>query len=314
MVVEGFDIIGDIHGHADALLRLLKKLGYQENDGFYSHSHRKVIFLGDFIDKGKEQEKVINIVKNMVDNGAASAVMGNHEFNAICYHTNDPKTGKPLREHSPSKRGQHEAFLKEYPLGGEKTKKVIDWFKKLPLFLEMDEFRVIHACWEQDLIDDIALKLKPKNIMTDDFLFKEGQRDTLEFETVEVILKGLELKLPEGVTFPDQYEKPRGDIRIKWWSKEATTYHEYAVVHKDELDKIPKIALSDDIEIREYPNEDKPVFFGHYWFTDEPKILKLNVACLDYSVANKEKLVCYRWNTGDKELSNKQFRMVDAID
>ena len=41
-------------------------------------------------------------------------------------------------------------------------------------------------------------------------------------------------------------------------------------------------------------------------------MLKKNVACLDYSVANKEKLVCYRWNEGDTELSNDNFMMVDA--
>ena len=47
-----YDIIGDIHGHADELEKLLEKLDYSWTDGCYRHSNRKVIFLGDFIDRG----------------------------------------------------------------------------------------------------------------------------------------------------------------------------------------------------------------------------------------------------------------------
>ena len=81
---ENYDIIGDIHGHASTLIQLLKDLGYEKDEaGVFSHKERKVIFLGDFIDRGKEESLVINIVRPMLDNGHALAVMGNHEFNAI---------------------------------------------------------------------------------------------------------------------------------------------------------------------------------------------------------------------------------------
>ena len=46
------DIIGDIHGHADKLVRLLLQLGYKNIDGVYQHSDRKAVFVGDFIDRG----------------------------------------------------------------------------------------------------------------------------------------------------------------------------------------------------------------------------------------------------------------------
>ena len=48
----GFDLIGDIHGHAAPLRRLLGRLGYEETDGCYRHPERRLIFLGDFIDRG----------------------------------------------------------------------------------------------------------------------------------------------------------------------------------------------------------------------------------------------------------------------
>lgn len=60
-----YDIIGDIHSHANALEALLDKLGYDIIDGVYQHKKNKVIFLGDFIDRGPQQREVIEIVKPM---------------------------------------------------------------------------------------------------------------------------------------------------------------------------------------------------------------------------------------------------------
>ena len=37
---EGLDFIGDIHGHADALEALLRRLGYVEDNGCYRHATR----------------------------------------------------------------------------------------------------------------------------------------------------------------------------------------------------------------------------------------------------------------------------------
>ena len=39
-----YDIIGDIHGHADALEKLLEKLGYQKHQGVYKHSTTRPFF------------------------------------------------------------------------------------------------------------------------------------------------------------------------------------------------------------------------------------------------------------------------------
>jgi len=35
-----YDIIGDIHGHADELIELLELLGYRQHNGSWSHSTR----------------------------------------------------------------------------------------------------------------------------------------------------------------------------------------------------------------------------------------------------------------------------------
>ena len=57
----GYDIIGDIHGHATTLEALLTELGYAPVDGVWCHPDRQAIFLGDFIDRGPQQRAVIQI-------------------------------------------------------------------------------------------------------------------------------------------------------------------------------------------------------------------------------------------------------------
>jgi hypothetical protein len=309
---NNYDIIGDIHGHATTLLCLLETLDYSlDDEGVYHHKERKAVFLGDFIDRGSEESKVINIVKPMIEKGYALAVMGNHEFNAICYHTDHPETGEPLRQHSDKNTKGHKAFLAEYPLKGKKTKEAIEWFKTLPLFIELDNFRVIHACWNQGHFDFIKPLLDIDNTLTDDLYIKASNKGSKEYDAIEVLLKGLEIPLPNGSSFKDKDGHTRTDIRIKWWKEDAKTYQDYAQVPEDQLDNIPHVALSGDVSNPEYPKENKPVFVGHYWFSGAPEILRSNVACLDYSIANKEKLVCYRWNNGDTSLSNTQFIHVD---
>jgi hypothetical protein len=42
-----YDLIGDIHGHADELAQLLEALGYKKAGWMYRYPDRKVIFLDD---------------------------------------------------------------------------------------------------------------------------------------------------------------------------------------------------------------------------------------------------------------------------
>jgi len=86
-----YDVIGDIHGHADELKELLGKLGYKKNaQGVYEPPEgqdRKAVFIGDFIDRGPNNFAVIDIVSKMVEAGRAHAIMGNHDLNFILYTT-----------------------------------------------------------------------------------------------------------------------------------------------------------------------------------------------------------------------------------
>jgi hypothetical protein len=305
---QNYDIIGDIHGYASKLEELLLSMSYRKNsDGYYQHPDRLVIFVGDFVDRGNQQKAVINLVRPMVDNGAALAVMGNHEFNAISYHTNHPQSEKPLRKHNENHTFQHQAFLDEYTDKDDVTD-VVNWFKSLPLFLELDEIRIIHACWNNDAMVSIQDELDRNNCLNEAFLVKANQPGTRQFEAVETLLKGLELDLPNGQSFKDSYGKSRTRIRIKWWQTESSTYKNLAIVPKSNLDSVPDINASiEALGDFQYSLSEKPVFCGHYWFTGKPTKQQKNVACLDYSVAKEGDLTAYRWNKGDKEINNDNF-------
>ena len=81
-----FDIIGDIHGCCDELEMLLAKLGYVKNNGIYSHPQgRKAVFIGDFCDRGNRNADVLRLVMDMVKNGNAVAVAGNHDVKLLKY-------------------------------------------------------------------------------------------------------------------------------------------------------------------------------------------------------------------------------------
>ncbi|HEY4386095.1 MAG TPA: polynucleotide kinase-phosphatase, partial [Ktedonobacteraceae bacterium] len=82
-----FDIIGDIHGCFDELAILLQQLGYQitpptEEQPAYKVTPpegRRVLFLGDLVDRGPRIPDVLRLVMDMVADGLAFCVPGNHE-------------------------------------------------------------------------------------------------------------------------------------------------------------------------------------------------------------------------------------------
>jgi len=204
--VQHYDIIGDIHGQATKLENLLETLSYKLINNVYQHASRKVIFVGDFIDAGPEETKTLTIVKNMVEANSALAIMGNHEFNAICYAT--PNSDKPntyLREHSSKNFGQHQAFLTEYPFGSQKHTDIINWFKSLPVYLDLEQIRVIHACWHEDSLAIINKSLNENKTIPDHMFITASDKSHEHYDAIENVMKGLEQQLPHGVTFKDKY-------------------------------------------------------------------------------------------------------------
>jgi protein phosphatase len=77
-----FDIIGDIHGCRSELETLLGRLGYDLPAGRHPDG-RKVVFLGDLVDRGPDIPGVLRLVMRMVEAGSALCVPGNHEMKLL---------------------------------------------------------------------------------------------------------------------------------------------------------------------------------------------------------------------------------------
>lgn len=308
-----YDIIGDIHGHSQSLKSILTKLGYENQSGIYRHSSRKVIFLGDFIDRGNYQREVIDIARAMIDSGNALAVMGNHEFNAIAYYTDGHECGGYLRSHSDKNKGQHQAFLDAYQGSPAAYEDTINWFKTLPLWLDLGDLRVIHACWDSQEIAEILKYQDGEHYLSEKLLRESCRNGTWQFRAVETILKGKEIPLKPGVSFKDKDGNVRHDIRVRWWDREATSYKGAFMGPESARTHIPDDQIEGD-HLVEYSHEAPPVFLGHYWMEGEPVPLAPNIACLDYSVAKPGgKLVAYRWD-GEQILDPGKYVWVERIE
>lgn len=301
------DFIGDIHGNADYLIKLLKKLGYKYNGKHWEHKSRKAFFLGDYIDRGPKQLETIKIVKNMCDNNQAQAIMGNHEFNAIAWFLQD-ENGDFLRSHEEKHLKQHKMFLEE--INDKQHKEIVEWFLTLPIWVETEKYRAVHACWCNESIKKLKNHLNNGTIETKSNFIKIYQDKTL-LESLKILLKGPKVKLEPGIHFYDEYGNLRNKIRIKWWGKEQTTFKDAALLPEKTKEKISNKPLQNNYHY----TDKKPIFFGHYWMSSEqPTILRENIVCLDWSIAGKsehKKLCSYRWN-GEKKLSNNKLVWVQA--
>ncbi len=298
------DIIGDIHGYADTLAALLQKMGYEKNKGVYAHPERKVLFVGDYIDRGHQIKETLAIVRAMVDTENAVALMGNHEYNAVCFHFQETEGGH-LRKHDIKNIIQHYETLKQFQNRQSEYEDYIDWFKTLPLYYETEHFRAVHACWDASHIQYLRQHLKDDRL-TYDLIYQSVAVGTPLNEAVDVTLKVKELKMPEGLFFKDKDGTKRTDIRIIWWENPATmTYQQISV---EKIDHLPDSAIDiNNISNSDYYREDdKPVFFGHYWLKGQPVIYRNNICCLDYSVAKGGHLVAYRFDD-EKDLDNAKL-------
>jgi len=309
-----YDLIGDIHGYAGHLQALLKKLGYREQSGVWAHPERQVIFLGDFVDRGLGQLETVRIARSMVEQGSALAVMGNHEFNAVAYATEDPmQPGQFLRAHDKKNTSQHAAFINAVGEGSALHQDTINWFRTLPLYLDLPGLRVVHACWHEPSLQVLDAYLDAKNRLLEASWYLATQKGHEAYDAVEIVLKGLEIPLPAGIQFLDKDKHPRQHIRSRWWQAGASTYQDTAIVPPEVLANIPQHPIPEDL----LPGYDgkKPLFLGHYWMqAQKPVPLTEHIACLDYSVANEHvegsnqhgKLVAYRWQ-GEQILTPDHF-------
>ena len=327
---SSIDFIGDIHGHYDELVVLLKKLGYQEQGGAYRFpgNARTVVFLGDYIDRGSQVRETVNLVRAMRDAGSAVALMGNHEFNALSFWHENGAGGRPLksirggylREHTFNKVAIHVKTVESYRGRKNEFAEMLDFLKTLPFYMETETFRAQHACFDLhgvQILKDLNLRAFTDGNF-DELIARANDQyneyDDSLYEPLSLLLKGPELDLPDGLTFRDAEGVLRKRTRLRWWiDPKNANLQELSFQPGVEL---PLVEVPQEIhELDFYGENERPVFFGHYWLTGLPELIRDNVCCLDYSVAGYRgdgRLVAYRFD-GEQKLDNQKFVSVAAM-
>jgi protein phosphatase len=140
-----FDIIGDIHSCYLEFIELLEKLGYKPNDNIYEHPEgRKVVSVGDIMDRGDHPVATFTLIKDMVESNNMLTVRGNHcekfwkwaKGNGVTLNHGLDKT---VRDFESTKYDKGE---------------IIEFFNKVPYYRILDNGKliIVHASWRDNNI------------------------------------------------------------------------------------------------------------------------------------------------------------------
>lgn len=140
-------IIGDIHGEIQALDALLDHLDHHS-----SMKNRRLVFIGDLCDRGPDSVAVITRVRELMDQGRALTILGNHEINLLA---NDAKDGSGwfFDSRETSDTPHYAPFTRA---SATQRPEIRDFFCGLPLAIRMPGLRIVHAAWDPDAIDAVA--------------------------------------------------------------------------------------------------------------------------------------------------------------
>ena len=265
LFVGDLDFVGDVHGEIDALRSLMNHLGY-DDDGEHAKG-RRLVFLGDLTDRGPDSPAVVRFVQHLCNEGRAQCVLGNHDLNILLKkkkYDNDWFFGKEFME---------DGAVVPQMLADETTQQeVLHFFSTLPIALERDDLRVVHASWSDPMIK-LAKEATEVAVLYEDYRKKiEGSFSQIDVDPtdkelkhqnenpVKLLTSGPEEPSAEPVVVGG---KKRHLKRVEWWK----TYHDTFCV------------------------------FGHYSIIDGQPRGNGSSFCIDYGVSR-------RWTERRKGISS----------
>ena len=150
-------VVGDVHGCLDMLKGLIEKIEWNP-------SNDRLIFIGDYIDRGRDSKGVVDFVlKLKADSPHVQCLIGNHEQMFLDYLSDiDPQTFilngglSTLRSYKEVSRGRKNPLIPSSHL---------DFFSSLLPMIELEQYYVVHAGFrprisieDQNLIDMIWIR------------------------------------------------------------------------------------------------------------------------------------------------------------
>ena len=260
------DLIGDVHGELQTLLALLRELGYR--DGSHSEG-RRLVFVGDLVDRGPDSPGVVELVSELVARDRASCVLGNHELNLLRL---DRKSGAGWFWGQGEEDDGATYVMRQRTLASESERATcLAFLATLPLALEREDVRVVHACWDERAIAGANEARDVVEFFDQEFARLEreadegGLRRRMELELDQIHARGLDRKVRGSGPFPffpalAEWESldQRNAVKL------LTSGPELPVGPKRTFYAHKKWRLNE-----RYPwwrsYQGKPVVCGHYW-------------------------------------------------
>jgi hypothetical protein len=282
------DILADVHGEFDALLSLLAHLGYAF-DGQHPEG-RRLVFLGDLTDRGPDSPAVVDLVQSLVSAGLAQCVLGNHELNLLRGQVKHGNGWYHGRTEALDKSGR---VVPQVLADDAIRERCLSLFRRLPLALEREDLRVVHACWEPALIDllreetEILTVFQRFRDQIEAELSQTGTTEKSERDLalqnrnpVKVVNSGLERRAPRPYYAGG---KVRSEERVPWW--DAYNDEAWCVFGHYWRQRLP----SDD---GEYPFGQTPLYSA---------LGNGRAMCIDYSAGK-------RWMERAGSISPEEYR------
>lgn len=310
------DIVGDVHGEIDALRDLLNHLGYgQDGD---KDPGRCLVFVGDLVDRGPDSPSVVRLVKKLSEAGRAFSVMGNHELNILL---NRRREGNEWFFGERSRAPGSPPAVNADP---STQRECIHFFANMPLCLEREDIRVVHACWDKEAVSKAAQATSVLSLFEEHRILIENRVQAKRqsgapeipqeaalfhqnLNPVKVLLSGPEERTPQPYWAGGRFRHLR---RSPWWKEYAGPF----------------------------------CIFGHYWRLGTPgrtdhleegklfETYQLNQTqgrafCVDYSVGARwrerlggrsarydTRLGCVRWPEGQLVFDSGEMMQLDFLE
>jgi hypothetical protein len=137
-------VVGDVHGHRDALVDLLRAAGLLDDAERWTGADARLWLVGDLVDRGPDGIGAVALVMRLEDEsgGAVHCLLGNHEALLLAAHRFAAgETSVP-----------GETFLDIWKWNGgvdsdlrALTPDVVDWLAARPPIARVDEWLIVHA-------------------------------------------------------------------------------------------------------------------------------------------------------------------------
>lgn len=281
------DFIGDLHGRAELLQQALHFLGYRHRGACWRHSCRKVVFLGDMLNRGPEIRDCCRMVRDMVDRGQAIFLLGNHELFALQEAVAEKSGPGPVNGLTEKARRHLAGSRASFARHRGEWRELREWLGRCPLVWQTKRVRAVHACWHP-----VAAAYWLGRTLRPEYLLPPPN---WKYFSMLWLVDGPSLRHP--VT--------GARVRIRWWEQRARHWGEMAYTGQSDIPPAP-LSTSDKGKACPYPPDDPPCFFGHYGFPKPVEPLRPNLACLDLAVAKGGSVGVYRWN-GELRLQPDSF-------